>query len=93
VDADLDTLATALYVRADDLLKSFPEHLPWRPTVGITPKISDVEMVTLGVMQASLGTPVWPGGSGSPTSTCATCSPTCPSSRATTSDFAASPPR
>ena len=54
-DADLDTLATALYVRADDLLKSFPEHLPWRPTVGIAPRITDAEMVTLSVMQALLG--------------------------------------
>jgi Transposase DDE domain len=55
VDADLDTLATALYVRADDLLKSFPERLPWRPKVGIAPIISDAEMVTLAVMQALLG--------------------------------------
>jgi len=55
VDADLDTLATALYVRADDLLKSFPERLPWRPAVGIAPQICDAEMVTLSVMQALLG--------------------------------------
>ena len=55
MDADLDTLATALYVRADDLLKDFPEHLPWRPAVGITPRISDAEMITLSVMQALLG--------------------------------------
>ena len=55
MDADLDTLATALYVRADDLLKSFPEHLPWRPKVGIAPMICDAEMVTLAVMQALLG--------------------------------------
>ena len=37
VDADPDTLATALYVRTDDLLKSFPERAPWRPVAGITP--------------------------------------------------------
>jgi Transposase DDE domain len=55
VDADLDTLATALYVRVDDLLKSSPEHAPARPRVGITPKISDAEVVTLSVMQALLG--------------------------------------
>jgi len=55
VDADLDTLATALYARADDLLKSFPEHVPWRPAVGIAPRICDAEMVTLSVMQALLG--------------------------------------
>jgi len=35
VDADLDTLATALYVRTDDLLKAAPERAPWRPAVGI----------------------------------------------------------
>jgi hypothetical protein len=55
VDADLDTLATALYVRADDLLKAFPEHAPARPKVGIPPKISDAELLTLAVMQALLG--------------------------------------
>jgi len=34
VDADLDTLATALYVRIDDLLKPEPERMPWRPWSG-----------------------------------------------------------
>jgi hypothetical protein len=28
VDADLDTLATALYARTDDLLKTAPEQRP-----------------------------------------------------------------
>jgi hypothetical protein len=28
VDADLDTLATALYARTDDLLKACPEQVP-----------------------------------------------------------------
>jgi hypothetical protein len=55
VDADLDTLATALYVRVDDLLKSEPRRCPWRPRVGIAPKISDAELVTLAVMQSLLG--------------------------------------
>jgi len=55
VDADLDTLATALYVRVDDLLKSHPERAPWRPKVGITPKLTDAELLTLAVMQALLG--------------------------------------
>ena len=50
MDADLDTLATALYVRTDDLLKITPERTPWRPAVGIAPKISDAEVVTLAVM-------------------------------------------
>src|SRR3954447_23031281 len=54
VDADLDTLATALYVRTDDLLKASPERAPWRPKVGIAPQISDAEVITLAVMQALL---------------------------------------
>jgi Transposase DDE domain len=55
VDADLDTLATALYVRTDDLLKAFPQHAPVRPRVGIAPRLTDAELVTLAVMQALLG--------------------------------------
>jgi hypothetical protein len=55
VDADLDTLATALYVRVDDLLKSHPDRVPPRPRVGIAPKLADAELVTLCVMQALLG--------------------------------------
>jgi hypothetical protein len=55
VDADLDTLATALYARTDDLLKAAPERRPWRPAVGITPRLSDAELVTLAVLQALLG--------------------------------------
>jgi hypothetical protein len=55
VDADLDTLATALYVKIDELLQQAPQLAPWRPTVGIAPKLSDAELVTLAVMQALLG--------------------------------------
>ena len=55
MDTDLDTLATALYVRVDDLLKAQPERRPWRPAVGIAPQISDAELVTLSVMQALEG--------------------------------------
>jgi len=55
MDADLDTLATALYVTTDDLLIAHPERVPLRPRVGITPKTSDAEMLTLAVMQALLG--------------------------------------
>ena len=55
MDTDLDTLATALYVRVDDALKDHPELAPWRPKVGIAPKLSDAELVTLAVMQALLG--------------------------------------
>lgn len=52
---EIDTLATALYVRADDLLKASPDWAPWRPRVGLEPKLSDAELVTLAVMQALLG--------------------------------------
>ena len=55
MDADLDTLATALYVRTDDLLKSHPGRVPARPVVGIAPRISDAELLTLAVLQALLG--------------------------------------
>jgi len=55
MDTDLDTLATALYVRIDDALKDDPTLAPWRPAVGIAPKLSDAELVTVAVMQALLG--------------------------------------
>ena len=55
MDADLDTLATALYVKIDELLKAAPRLAPWRPVVGIAPQLSDAELVTLAVMQALLG--------------------------------------
>ncbi len=40
VDTDLDTLATAIYVSTDDLLKARPELVPWRPAVGMKPQVS-----------------------------------------------------
>ncbi len=55
VTTDLDALATALYVTTDDLLKGSPQLAPRRPEVGIGPKLSDAELVTLAVMQALLG--------------------------------------
>jgi hypothetical protein len=55
VTTDLDTLATAPYVKTGDLLKESPQLAPWRPDVGISPRLSDAELVTLAVMQALLG--------------------------------------
>jgi len=55
MDADLDTLATALYARIDDTLKDRPELVPWRPKVGIAPKLSDAELLTVAVLQALQG--------------------------------------
>ena len=52
---DIDTLATALYVRTDDLLRAQPWLAPWRPKVGLVPSLTDAELVTLAVMQALLG--------------------------------------
>ena len=55
VDADLDTLTIALYARVDDLLKDRPELAPWRPKIGIAPKLSDAELITLAVLQVLQG--------------------------------------
>ena len=52
---DVDTLATALYVKTDDLLKQYPDLAPWRPQSGLQPQLADAELVTLAVMQALLG--------------------------------------
>jgi hypothetical protein len=55
VKTNLDTLATALYARIDDELKASPWLAPWRPKVGIGPRLSDAELLTLAVMSALLG--------------------------------------
>lgn len=54
-DNDLDALATALYVSCDDFLKGHPELCPWCPRVGLQPRITNSELVTLAVMQALTG--------------------------------------
>ena len=41
MDTDLDTLVIALYVQVDDTLKANLDRVPWRPAVGITPRITD----------------------------------------------------
>jgi hypothetical protein len=51
----LDSLATALHVKTDDLLKASPHLAPWRPAVGIAPQLTDAELVTLAMMQAMPG--------------------------------------
>ncbi len=55
MNPDLDTLVTALYVRVDDLLAAHREWAPERPVVGIAPRLSDAELVTLAVLWAPLG--------------------------------------
>jgi hypothetical protein len=55
VDADLDTLATALYVRVDDALKDDPTLAPRLSKGSFRPKLSDAELITLAVLQALAG--------------------------------------
>lgn len=55
MNAALDALATELYVTVDDLLVANPQLAPPRPPVGITPQLSDAELITLAVLQALLG--------------------------------------
>ncbi|GLI45051.1 hypothetical protein GALLR39Z86_49010 [Glycomyces algeriensis] len=52
---NLDSLATALYVTVDDLIKEHPHLAPWRPRIGFKPALTDAELVTLAVMQGLLG--------------------------------------
>lgn len=42
-------------MRIDDTLADRPELVPWRPQVGIAPKLSDAELLTLAVLQVLLG--------------------------------------
>ena len=55
MNADLDALATRLYVTIDDLLTDHPEWRPERPAVGIAPQLTEAQLVTLAVIQALLG--------------------------------------
>jgi hypothetical protein len=55
VTTDIDTLATALYVTTDDLLKAFPEIAPPRPAASAQVQLSDAELITLAVMQVLEG--------------------------------------
>ena len=55
VNNDIETLATALYVKIDDLLKDRPDVAPVRPDGGIPPTLSDAELLTMAVMSALLG--------------------------------------
>ena len=55
MDTDMDTFATALYVKIDDELVTNPLLRIWRPAVGIAPQLSDAELLTMAVIQALLG--------------------------------------
>jgi hypothetical protein len=84
MDADLDTLATALYVRIDDALKDDPSLAPWRPAVGIEPRLTDAELATVAVLQALLGFTSETRGCATPATIWFVCSPICPASPDTT---------
>jgi hypothetical protein len=49
MNPELDTLATRLYVTIDDLLVDHPEWVPERPKIGIAPKLTDAELLTLSL--------------------------------------------
>src|SRR5271155_1936558 len=55
VDNDIETLATALYVKVDDMLADWPDLAPARPASGIPLTLSDAELLTMAVMSALLG--------------------------------------
>jgi len=55
VENDIETLAIALYVKIDDMLKKWPDLAPARPEGGISPTVSDAELLTMAVMSALLG--------------------------------------
>ncbi|WP_405476166.1 hypothetical protein [Streptomyces sp. NBC_00009] len=49
-----DSLATALYVKTDDLLKGSPQFGPWRPAVGIAPQLSDADLQRILALTAAI---------------------------------------
>ena len=55
VTHEVDTLATALCVRTENLPAGAAGLAPWRPKIGVKPRLTDAELVTLAVMQALLG--------------------------------------
>ncbi len=54
MNPELDTLTTAQHAAIDNALIDRPEWAPERPAVGITPRLSDIELVTLAVLWALL---------------------------------------
>ena len=85
MDADLDTLRTALYVHDRRRVEDRPALAPMPAGGGDPPKLSDAELMTLAVVQACSASAPRPGSCARPKPTSATCSPTCPTSPATTS--------
>ncbi|MFY9927019.1 MAG: IS982 family transposase [Streptosporangiaceae bacterium] len=55
MDKDIETLATALYAKIDDMLTDWPDLAPARPVTGTPLTLSDAELLTMAVMSALLG--------------------------------------
>ena len=55
MDNDIETLATALYVKIDDMLTDWPDLAPDRAADGMALTLSDAELLTMAVMSALLG--------------------------------------
>ena len=55
MENDIETLAIALYVKIDDMLKKWPDLAPARPAGSIPPAVSDAELLTMAVMSALPG--------------------------------------
>jgi hypothetical protein len=57
VNNDIETLATALYVRIDDMLADWPDLAQARPATGTPLTLSDAELLAMAVMSALPGSP------------------------------------
>ena len=55
MENDIETLATALYVKIDDMLRDWPDLAPARPATGTPLTLSDAELLAMAVMSALLG--------------------------------------
>lgn len=55
MNKNIETLATALYVKIDDMLLAEPGLAPWRPEGTMMPAVSDAELLAMAVMSALLG--------------------------------------
>ena len=55
MENDIETLATALYVKIDDMLADWPELAQARPAASTPLTLSDAELLAMAVMSALLG--------------------------------------
>ena len=91
MDADLDTLATALYEDRRAAEGSTPAGAVAASGRDHASKLTDAELVCLAVLHGRSASAPKPAGCAMPTVTCGICSPTSPSSPVTTSACALPP--